>query len=219
VRTARGLPPALLGRDNAVVRPRDAAGVYVNPHAEFRRLVGNGLLVHLAEGYYAVVPPRWVGRSWRPDLDAVALGLAQADYGRDRVALTHLSAARHHGAIPRALAAATVAAPVQRSPLRIGDGTLHFAKRPVDRLEVEAIQTDVTRGWVTTREQTLLDLAARPTYGGISRAQAEDAIRAIAEGADWERVDVLAAPQRKKLAAAFARSLAEGAGCSTTASS
>ncbi|HWL37146.1 MAG TPA: type IV toxin-antitoxin system AbiEi family antitoxin [Frankiaceae bacterium] len=208
-RAARGLPPRLAQRDNAVVRPRDAADVYVNPHAEFARLVDNGLLLRVAPGSYAIVPRPWVGRVWRPDLAAVALGIAQADYGRDAVALTNVSAARHHGAIPRALATATVAVPTQRPPLRVGDGTVHFTQRTVARIDVEAVETEITAGWVTTVEQTLLDLAARPTFGGVEPGQADEAIRVLAARADWDRVTALARPQHKLKAMAYAQRVAE----------
>jgi predicted transcriptional regulator of viral defense system len=203
-----GLPPALAARDNAVLRPRDARSLYANPAAEFARLVRNGVLAPVAPGYYAIVPRTWVGRGWTPDLDAVALGIAQVDYGPADVALTNVSAARHHGAIPRALAVAAVAVPVQRPPLRVAKGVVYFAKRAVGRIDVESVETDLTTGWVTTREQTLLDLAARPTFGGVQPAQADEAIRALAQRADWDLLERLAVPQRKVRALRYARDVA-----------
>jgi hypothetical protein len=58
-----------------------------------------------------------------PDLKGVALGIGQADYGVDSVALMGVSAARMHGAIPR-LAVAVLAVPKQRPPLRTGDARI-----------------------------------------------------------------------------------------------
>jgi predicted transcriptional regulator of viral defense system len=208
--TTYALPRTLAARDNAVLRPRDAEDVYVNPRAEFRRLVDNGVLVRIAPGVFAIVPPRFAGRPWRPDLNATALGIAQADYGRDAVALTNASAARHHGVIPRALAVAAVAVPVQRKPMPVGDATVYFTKRDVDRLDVEAVETELTAGWVTTREQTLLDLAARPTFG-IDRREAEDAVRALGALIDWDLAERLAHPQHKVRALAYAKRLMEAA--------
>lgn len=210
MRSVVGLPRALTHRDNAVLRPRDTEAAFgANPWAEVRRLVANGVLLPLAPGYYAIVPRRHVGGTWRPDVDAVALGIAQADYGADEVALTNVSAARRHAAIPRALAVAAVAVPTQRPPLRLAHGaTVYFAKRAVDRLDVEAVETEVTDGWVTTREQTLLDLAARPTWGGLDERQAAEAITSLARGVDWDLVSSLATPQRKVQAMRRARRLA-----------
>lgn len=209
MRTTVGLPRALAERDNAVLRPRDAAAAFgSNPWAEIRRLVDNGVLAPLAHGYYAIVPRRWVGRSWTPDPHAVALGIAQADYGRDAVALTNVSAARHHGAIPRAVAAAAVAVPRQRPPLAVGRVTVHFAKRVVANLDVEAVDTDLTTGWVTTAEQTLLDLTARPAWGGLDETQTDEAVAMLARRVDWTVVESLARPQRKVAALARARRVA-----------
>jgi predicted transcriptional regulator of viral defense system len=206
-RTSAGLPAALAQRDVAVLRPRDAADVYVNPRWNFKRLVANGVLAPLAPGYFAMVPRRWVGRPWRPDLNAVALGIAQADYGRDAVALCYVSAARHHGAVPRAVAVAVVAVPAQRALLHVGSGTVRFVTRDVARLEVEAIETELAHGWVTTVEQTLVDLASRPY--GLDEAQAAEAIRALAGRADWAVAERLARAQRKVRALARAAEIVE----------
>ena len=206
MRTVVGLPRALADRDNAVLRPRDAATAFgANRWAEITRLVDNGVLAQVAPGYYTIVPRQWVGRAWQPDLHAVALGIAQADYGRDAVALTNVSAARQHGAIPRAVAAAAVAVPRQRPVLHTTCGTVHFAKRDIARVDVEQVRTELTEGWVTTVEQTLLDLAARPAWGGLDEAQTTEAIRALATRADWAVAEELAPAQHKVAALCRAR--------------
>lgn len=65
------------------------------------------------------------------------------------------------------------------------------------RLDVERIETELGPGWVTTVEQTMLDLAARPALGGLARADIEPAIKALAVRADWALVEELAKTQRK----------------------
>jgi len=152
-------------RGNRIVRPRDAAHIYRTPTAEFARLADQGVLARVATGYWALVPDLERGR-WRPDTAAIALGVARADYERDAVALVGATAARHHGAWPRALAVAFVATPKQRPGLQTPYGEIRFVKRDIALLDVEAMHTEVTDGWTTTREQTILDLARRPDLAG-----------------------------------------------------
>lgn len=198
---AVGLPPKLARRRNAVLRPRDASDVYAHPRPELSRLARRGALRALATGYYMVVPQRRVGdRRWRPDLSSAALGVAVADYGVDQVALMATSAARHHGALPRAVAVAVVAIPRQRPGLHLDIGQIEFVRRRVDRLDVERFETELVAGWVTTVEQTLLDLADRPTLGGLTEQSAHEAVRSLALRADWDQVAELAQSQRKRLA-------------------
>jgi hypothetical protein len=208
-RTALGLPPALARRGNRVLRPRDAIGVYKHPRPEFARLTTAGVLARVAYGYAAIVPQHRLGDSaWRPDIAAVALGVAQADYGPDDVALMGVSAARHHGAIPRAIALATVAAPKQRPILMTEFGKLIFVKRDVSALDLEKITTELGVGWVTTVEQTLLDLADRPTLGDLGPDAMTEAIRALAARADMELVAELGTRQHKPGALKSVRQLA-----------
>jgi AbiEi antitoxin C-terminal domain len=203
--------PALLSRRaNRVLRPRDALDVYAHPRAELARLAHLGVVSHLATGYYAMVPPDRLGDDrWQPELDAAALGLAQADYGVSAVALMGTSAARHHGAIPRALAVAVVAVPKQRPALDTHVGRVVFVKRDVTRLDLERIDTPLTSGWVTTPEQTLLDLADRPSLGGLTEAEAGEAVRALAARVDWPQLAGLAARQRKPGALRTAAAMAD----------
>lgn len=206
---AVGLPAALGRRRNAVLRPRDAAGVYAHPRPELARLARRGVLRSLARGYYVVVPQRRVGdQRWRPDLHAAALGVAIADYGTDGVALMGTSAARYHGVLPRAVAVAVVAVPRQRPVLGLDIGQVVFVRRHVGRLDVERYDTDLAAGWVTAVEQTLLDVADRPTLGGLTESSATEAIKALALRADWERVAELAREQRKQRAYRSARDIA-----------
>jgi hypothetical protein len=145
--------------------------------------------------------------SWAPALDAVALGIAQTDYGKDAVALVSVSAARQHGAIPRAIGVAVVAVPRQRPPLETPFGRVVFTKRDTAALDLQRVTTELAEGWVTTHEQTMLDLAARPDLGGLPRNQVDEAIRALAHRADQELVQNLALDQHHPAALRTIRTL------------
>ncbi|MBW8805667.1 MAG: hypothetical protein JF587_17730 [Catenulisporales bacterium] len=208
---AVGLPPELARRANRVLRPRDAAGIYAQPAGELARLAAHGVLARLAHGYAVIVPQHRIGDpGWRPDIAAAALGIAQADYGTDKVALIGVSAARHHGAIPRALAVATVAVPKQRHGLDTRLGKILFAKRDVNTLDVEKVTTELGVGWVTTVEQTLLDLIAGIGTGGTppNSRDLSEAIRVLGAKADWDMLAELAERQHKPKALKTAKALA-----------
>lgn len=162
-----------------VLRPRDALGIYTQPALQFRRLEMEGLLLKVAHGYYAHIPEASRGESWRPDIEGLALGIGQADYGINEVALMHLSAARLHGAIPRAIAVAVLAVPKQRPALETSCGRIVFVKRDVGELKKVKSSTDLTAGWATGIEQTALDLARRPNLIEGMSAAATDAAAAL----------------------------------------
>jgi len=208
-RSAVGVPPELARRSPSVFRPRDLTGIYAHPRGEISRLVRTGAVRRLATGYYTLVPQhRWGDRTWFPTPHATALGIGQADYGIADVALMGVSAARVHSAIPRAVAVAVVAVPKQRPALTIDGARLVFVQRDVSRLDVERTTTELGDGWVTTVEQTLLDLAARPELGGLARADTEEAIRALAARADWSSLRTLAEQQHRPAALETVRALA-----------
>jgi hypothetical protein len=180
-----------------VLRPQDARDRYRNAPSEFARLVRNGELALVAHGYYVAVPEEHRGVSWRPAIEGLALGVAVADYGRDSVALMGISAARVLGAVPRALASAVIAVPRQRPGLATTWGHLTFVKRSFATLDTQRVDTEITRGWVTSREQTVLDLADRPVLGGVTVATAQEAIRWLLPRSDMERIAALGRAQRK----------------------
>jgi hypothetical protein len=195
------VPPFLARRANRVVRPRDASEVFANPRKELARLARTGVARRLCTGYYVMVPQHRLGdTSWQPELHGAALGIAVADYGVDAVALMGLSAARLHGAIPRALAVTVVAVPKQRPALRIGDGRVLFVERDVTRLDTERVDTEVTAGWVTTVEQTALDLAARPTVGGLPERDVAEAVGELVRRADGTLLTRLSHEQHRPAA-------------------
>jgi len=195
---ATAVPAALARRANRVFRPRDVADVYAHPRAELARLTRADVICRLATGYYAMMPLNRLGDdTWRPELEAAALGIAIADYGVGAVALTGVSAARHHGAIPRAVAAAAVAVPKQRPVLVTEIGEISFTKRDVTRLDLERVETELVSGWVTTVEQTLLDIAARPFphLGDLA-----ETVAALGRRADLDLVTELAEQQHQPAA-------------------
>lgn len=211
MRTAVGVPPKLAQRRNRVLRPKDAAGVYAHPRAELARLARNHAAVALATGYYALVPMHRLGDpAWKPAVDAAGLAIAQADYGVDAVALVAVSAARHYGAIPRALGISVVAVPKQRPAMSTISGRVIFTRRDVSVLDVQRISTELADGWVATPEQTLLDLARHPNLGQLAPMEIDEAIRALAQQADLAAVEELATAQHHPGALRRIRSLVKG---------
>lgn len=197
---AGGVPAPLARAENRLLRPRDFPDLYVNPHAEFARLVERGYLAKVAHGYYLLIPEDRRGGYWQPEIEAVALGIAVADYGRDNAAVMGPGAARLLGALPRALATTTTAVPRQRPVVHTAYGDVQFVKRKIETLEVQRIDTEVVIGWVTTPEQTALDLADRPTLGEVTPALAGEMIRQLARGIEPRDVEELAQNHRKRAA-------------------
>jgi hypothetical protein len=170
------------------------------------RLARTGAARRVAGGYYVLVPDRNLGDpAWRPDLHALGLGVAQADYGQDGAALMGPGAARQFGAIPREIAVTVIAVPKQRPALTTEFGRIIFVRRDVSTLDLERINTEITHGWVTTAEQTILDLAARPTLGGLPAGAIDEALHALWLRADEALLEELAAGQRKRAALERAR--------------
>ncbi len=191
------LPAALWRSPLRTIRPQDATAVYANPRPEIARLTDKGLLHRVAHGYYVIVPPEYVGRTWLPDLEAVAAGIASSIYGADNAVLMGISAARMWGAIPRALATAVVAVPHQHRPITLSDrtATLPFERRDTDAQDAERAETPLGPALVTTAEQTVLDLTKRPRLGN-AEADVPAAVATLYARSDHERLIELAAAQR-----------------------
>ncbi|MHB2022018.1 MAG: type IV toxin-antitoxin system AbiEi family antitoxin domain-containing protein [Mycobacteriales bacterium] len=196
-----GVPPEFARVPFGVIRPADAASVYAHPRTQIARLVEHGLLHPLAPGYYALVPRALVGADFRPTLEAAAYGVAAASYGADEVLLMGLSAARLHGALPRALSVAVVAVPVQRRALRLTDrpATVTFVRRDTRRLDGQRMRTDLGSALVTGVAQTVLDLAHRPDLGG-AHAEAQAAAVTLLGRCDPALLAELATQQRLETA-------------------
>lgn len=189
----------VLLRRGRVLRPVDAEDIYSNPRAEFARLERSGALHRLAPGIYAAVPDDAVGGTWVPALEAAALAIAATGGHTDTAALMGISAARIHAAIPRALNVAVVAVEHHRRPLRLTDrdADVRFVRRNVAGIDLQRHTTELGQGWVTTIEQTLLDLIARPELGDADDA-AKEAIRGLLVRADMDHVRHLADTQRRR---------------------
>jgi predicted transcriptional regulator of viral defense system len=192
------VPASLAARPLRTFRTGQANNTYAHPGPEIARLADHGLLHRLADGYYVVVPQDMVGRRWIPDLEAAAAGIATTIYGHDDIVVMGLSAARLHGAIPRALAAAIVAVPRQHRPLALTDrpAVVRFVKRDTNSLDAERIRTELGPVLVTTPEQTVLDLAHRPTLGD-NEGDVPAAVAALYARSDKKRLQGLAAEQRR----------------------
>lgn len=191
------IPAELAGYPLRTLRARDAAVSYAHPRAEVSRLAKRGLLHRVANGYYIVVPTDMVGRNWIPDLEATAAGIASSISGASNAVVMGISAARLHGAIPRALATAVVAMPKQHRPISLADrsATVRFVKRNTSNLDAERVDTPLGQTLVTSPEQTILDLAHRPRLGD-AEVEIPSAIAALYRGSDHSRLHTLAAEQR-----------------------
>ena len=194
------MTPSLASLRRGVLRPRDALEIYTQPAVQFHRLELQGVLLKVAHGYYAHIPEASRGESWRPDIEGLALGIGQADYGISEVALMHLSAARMHGAIPRAIAVAVLAVPKQRPSLETSCGRIVFVKRNVARLKRIKVSTELATGWSTNNEQTALDLARRlDLVIGMSHV-AREAAKVLFAISDKDLLRSIAKDQRMGLA-------------------
>jgi predicted transcriptional regulator of viral defense system len=191
------IPPELVRRGR-VLRPVDAEGIYVQPRPEFLRLEKAGALHRLANGQYAVVPDDAIGTNWLPDLEAVALGIATTGGRTNTAALMGISAARLHAAIPRVVNVAVVAVADHRRNITLldRDAEIQFVRRTIEDLDLQRQHTELGDGWVTTIEQTALDLIARPQLGGATDA-AQEAINALVGRADLDLLRELARKQRR----------------------
>lgn len=180
------------------LRPQDLADYYAQPRPEVARLVDRGVLHRVAHGYYIIVPPDHVGRTWLPSLEAAAAGIASSIYGPDHAIVMGISAARVLGAVPRALATAVVAVPGQHRPIALTDRSaqVRFVCRDTEALDAELVETPLGPVLVTTPEQTVLDLARRPELGN-AEAEIRPAIETLYRRSDPARLTQLAADQRR----------------------
>lgn len=203
------VPANLLAMQPPVFRPRDVE-LWSNATKELLRLAAAGVVAAPLRGYYVVVPPGRMGdRSWRPTIEGFALALAQRVTDVDNAALMGVSAARLHGALPRAIGTAVVAVGEQRRSLQTEWGDVVFVSRDVDALDLQRADTDLTAGWITTIEQTILDVADRPTLGGIDALSASEVIATLGPRAEWDAVVDLAQRQHRRAAYARARWVAD----------
>jgi predicted transcriptional regulator of viral defense system len=209
LRRASGLPPQFAAFPMRTFRAADAEVAYAHPAPQLRRLEQLGTLHRLAHGYYTVVPQDQVGKGWMPTLEAAAAGIAAARFHPARAPLMGVSAARALGALPRALGTAIVAAPAQHEPVTLVDrpASVRFVKRDTTQLDVETVTTELGRALVTSIEQTVLDLARKPSLG-VAEDQIPEALRALLPRCEPEVLDELAHRQRLRSALERARAWA-----------
>lgn len=191
------LPSDLWRAPLRTLRPKDLAHIYAQPRPEVARLVDRGVLHRVARGYYIIVAPDHIGRTWLPGLEAAAAGIASSIFGPDQAVVMGISAARMLGAVPRALATAIVAVPRQHRPIALTDRSAHvlFVRRDTEALDAERVTTPLGPALVTTPEQTVLDLARRPDLGN-AEAEVRPAIEKLYRRSDSSRLAQLAADQR-----------------------
>lgn len=192
------LLPSLLRRAVRIVPAQEAGETGMPQHEGLARLVEAGLVHRVAAGYYAVVPSDKIGQDWTPSLEATAWGIAAADDGPRSVALMGLSAAHVHGAFDDSPGVGVTATTRNRPPLRLTDrnAVISFVRRDPRRLQIARYTGELGSGWVTTIEQTLLDLAAYPQLGGNPEL-ADDGITALIDKADPHVLYSLASAQRR----------------------
>lgn len=200
-----GVPAAALIAPTLLLTGKSAAAVYAQPAAELKRLTDAGAIVKIARGYYAAIPVDKRAVAWLPSLEDLAAGIASAVYGPGVGALWGLSAARVHGAVPRAIGVGYAFGPAQHRPIPLAcrPGQIQFRKRDPERLDVEYLKTELGPGLVTSIAQTILDLSSRDFEGkGELRT---DAVRQLMTIVDPEELTELAGRTRGMAALRRAR--------------
>ena len=198
--------PALLRRAVKVVSLPESSDDSQNEprpvQPAFAQLVRRGLLHRVGDGYYALVPSDKIGQCWQPRLEAVAWAIAAADDGPRSVSLMGLSAAKAHGALGgsgTSLTAGVVATTRNRAALDLTGrrARVLFVRRDPARLRIQRHTTELGQGWITTVEQTMLDLAAYPQLGGHPE-EAREGVRRLIDKADPHLLASLATAQRRQ---------------------
>lgn len=121
------------------------------------------------------------------------------------------SAARVHGAIPRAIGVGYAFGPTQHRPIALvcRAGQVQFRRRDPERLDVEYLNTELGPGLVTSIAQTILDLSERAT--DHADALRMKAIRTLMKAVDPDELADLAARTRGLAALQRARKVVSNA--------
>lgn len=176
------------------IRPRDLKDLYSAPRVQVHRLVERGVLHRISHGVYCLVPLGEDPRTWRPAPETAAAAIAAATWPQQDSVLMGLSAARMHGALPRALAEAWIAAPAQHAPIDLTDGSrVNFAYRDTVALDAEPAHTELGKALVTTPSQTALDLARDPAV--VDDADTRSVIQLLLDMEPFERAEHIASRQ------------------------
>lgn len=147
---------------------------------------------------------------WRPSIEAAGAGIATSVFGPSTPVMMSLSAARLHGAVPRAMSIAIVATPNQHRPIDFTytNGRILFVNRAVASLDAELVRTELGGVLATGPEQTVLDLARRPNLGDLPQ-ETYAAIATLWPRCDPKFLEELATEQRLKSALSRARQMLE----------
>lgn len=190
-------------------RPVLLQDAYANPRKELARMRDQGLLTKIAPGTYtakpATIPTDVV---WFPDFEEAAMAYATCQYAPGVPVLFGIGAARFHHMIPRALATTVVAVPAPHEAMTLANGgKVIFTTTEVDQLDARLERGELGTFLVTTKEQTLIDLIARPNLGGVP-SEARAAVAALVPKVDREQVANLLARKprtvQKKVTEVFA---------------
>lgn len=201
-----GVPRGALIAPTLMLTGRSAAAVYAQPAPELNRLAETGAIFKIARGYYAAVPIGVQVGDWLPSTEDLTAGLANAIYGPGGGALWGLSAARVHGAFPRALATGYALGPTQHRPIALTarPGTVQFSKRDPHRLDLQFHATPLGPALVTSVAQTILDLSRPSMSGDATRVEA---VRSLMKMVDADALADLADRVRGQSALNRARKL------------
>lgn len=178
----------ILNTGNRVIAPRTL--IYGNASAELARLEDRGVVVRIAYGYFFLVPEiyRKPNTLWKPTIEEAALGVAIHDYGVKNVALIGPSVLRILGQYPRPLNIAFVAIPKQRPAIKTPWGEIRFIKRDLTTYELNYKQTENIAGYITTRDETFIDLLKKQPDWRISDGTKNEMINTLSNMIDKNKV-------------------------------
>ncbi|MEZ5084898.1 MAG: type IV toxin-antitoxin system AbiEi family antitoxin [Tessaracoccus sp.] len=189
---ALAVPEQIAGAPLRTVRPLMLREIYANPEKEVVRMRRSGRLVRIAPGTYTAkpdtIPP---DTAWFPDFEEAAMAYATGQYGPRIPVLFGIGAARFHHAIPRAIAVTVIAVPEPHQAVTLANGgKVIFTTTDVNKLDARRERGELGTFLVTTKEQTLIDLIARPQLGGLP-GEATAAAQALIPKVDQDRLDEL----------------------------
>ena len=200
---------------NVADRIRQAARMIVTANSAYRaplRFYERLFVEQESAAQRCVVEPPAVpvdkrDRDWLSSLEDITAGIATAVYGPGNGALWGLSAARVHGALPRALSVGYAFGAAQHRPIELTarTGRIEFRKRDPQRLDLEFLDTELGPGLVTSVAQTILDLSSRDFHNDFDARS--EAVRNLMSLVDNDELTELADRVRGRTALARARRL------------
>jgi predicted transcriptional regulator of viral defense system len=143
------------------------------PHAVnlLSNMARKGALYRIGRGRYLVIPPSvlYQRKSYVTDPHLVIDELMRADGAADRYYVAYQSAAAIHGAAQQIPFVLQVALPIQRRPIKLGQGRIQFIRiRPQRLFGFRQMRYQEASLNVSDREKTLLDCLERfDLCGGV----------------------------------------------------